>query len=122
MTKTFPRVGPDDHLYVGFRGGFQNIRDPYLLRGKKTENDFDHYDRSSTAIFILCGLGQNCKAPGQPTTAEGTALRREALELALYTMEYTHPIDNVLVFFPPVAAEKTFSDNREMLGGQSRNR
>jgi len=75
----------------------------------KTENDFDHYDRSSTAIFILCGLGQNCKAPGQPTTAEGTALRREALELALYTMEYTHPIDNVLVFFPPVAAEKTFS-------------
>ena len=75
----------------------------------KTENDFDHYDRSSTAIFILCGLGRNCKAPGQPTTAEGTALRREALELALYTMEYTHPIENVLVFFPPVAAEKTFS-------------
>ena len=24
-------------------------------------------------------------------------------------MEYTHPIENVLVFFPPVAAEKTFS-------------
>jgi hypothetical protein len=34
------RVGPDDHLYVGFRGGYQNIRDPYLLEGKKTENDF----------------------------------------------------------------------------------
>jgi hypothetical protein len=34
------RVGPDNNLYVGFRGGFQNIRDPYLLKGKKTENDF----------------------------------------------------------------------------------
>jgi hypothetical protein len=33
-------VGPDDNLYVGFRGGFQNIRDPYLLQGKKTENNF----------------------------------------------------------------------------------
>jgi hypothetical protein len=75
----------------------------------KTQSDFNHYDRSSTAIFILCGLGQNCKAEGTPTTAEGTALRREALELALYTMEYSHPIDNVLVFFPPVADEKTFS-------------
>jgi hypothetical protein len=34
------RVGPDDHLYVGFRGGYQNLRDPYLLKGKKAENDF----------------------------------------------------------------------------------
>jgi hypothetical protein len=76
----------------------------------KTLNDFNLYDRSSTAIFILCGLGQNCRvAPGAPTKARGTALRREALELALYTLEYTHPIDNVLVFFPPVANEKKFS-------------
>ena len=76
----------------------------------KTEGDFNHYDRSATAIFILCGLGKHCKVtPAEATSAEGTSLRREALELALYTMEYTHPIDNVLVFFPPVAAEKTFS-------------
>jgi hypothetical protein len=34
------RVGPEDTVYVGFRGGFQSIRDPYLLKGKKTENSF----------------------------------------------------------------------------------
>jgi hypothetical protein len=34
------QVGPDDALYVGFRGGFQNLRDPYLLKGEKAQNDF----------------------------------------------------------------------------------
>ena len=34
------QVGTDGGLYVGFRGGFQNIRDPYLLKGKKGENEF----------------------------------------------------------------------------------
>jgi hypothetical protein len=29
-----------DNLYVGFRGGYQNLRDPYLLRGPKAENNF----------------------------------------------------------------------------------
>lgn len=32
--------GADGHLYVAFRGGYQNLRDPYLLRGRKAENDF----------------------------------------------------------------------------------
>jgi hypothetical protein len=30
----------DGNLYVAFRGGYQNVRDPYLLKGKKTENNF----------------------------------------------------------------------------------
>ena len=34
------RVGADGYLYIAFRGGYQSIRDPYLLRGRKTENDF----------------------------------------------------------------------------------
>jgi hypothetical protein len=33
-------VGADGKLYVAFRGGYRNIRDPYLLQGKKAENDF----------------------------------------------------------------------------------
>jgi hypothetical protein len=70
--------------------------------------DFSRYDRSSTAIYLLCGFGQHCTlAPA--TTARGTVLRREALELALYTLKYLHPIDNVLVFFPPAEREKTVS-------------
>lgn len=33
-------VGKDGYLYVGFRTGYQNIRDFYLLKGRKTENSF----------------------------------------------------------------------------------
>ncbi len=34
------RVGADGNLYVAFRGGYHNLRDPHLLRGRKTGNDF----------------------------------------------------------------------------------
>ena len=72
----------------------------------KTLADFKLYDRSSSVIYVLCGLGQKCHltTSGSPQ-ASGTALRREALELALYTLEYLHPIDNVLVFFPPAPGQ-----------------
>lgn len=73
-------------------------------------DDFDRYDTSSSVIYILCGLGTNCNLTGgEPQAASGTALRREALELALYTLEYLHPIDHVLVFFPPAPGQKTLS-------------
>ena len=36
-------------------------------------------------------------------------LRREALELALYTLRYAKPIDNVLIFFPPLPGQKSLS-------------
>jgi len=29
-----------ENLYVGFRGGYKGLRDPWLLIGKKSENDF----------------------------------------------------------------------------------
>jgi hypothetical protein len=62
----------------------------------------------NTAVFILCGdNAATCAIThGHPSVARGTVLRREALELALYTMEYAHPVDNVLIFFPPANGEK----------------
>jgi hypothetical protein len=72
--------------------------------------DFDRFDESKSAIFVLCGLGQDCRiSEGQPSTARGAVIRREALELALYTMRYNKPIDNVLVFVPPGPNAKHFS-------------
>ena len=48
-------------------------------------------------------------------------LRREALELALYTMEYAQPIDNVLIFFPPAKGQKKLTStlffSRDELSG-----
>lgn len=72
--------------------------------------DFQRFDESKSAIFVLCGLGQNCKiGQGEPSTSRGAVIRREALELALYTMRYNKPIDNVLVFVPPGPGEKKFT-------------
>jgi hypothetical protein len=73
----------------------------------QTLADFKPYDKTKSTSFILCGAGRNCKiSEGTPSQARGTVLRREALELALYTFEYTHGIDNVLVFVPPGPGEK----------------
>lgn len=68
------------------------------------------YARNDTAVYILCGDSKTCAIPeGAPTVARGTILRREALELALYTLEYAKPIDNVLIFFPPGPGQKSLS-------------
>jgi len=76
----------------------------------QTLADFDRYEKTKSIIFVLCGGGQNCKInEGEPSPARGTVLRREALELALYTLEYARPIDNVLVFVPPGPGEKTLT-------------
>jgi hypothetical protein len=76
----------------------------------QTLGDFQLFDRSSSVIYVLCGTGKDCKInEGKATKARGTVLRREALELALYTLQYAEPIDNVLVFFPPSAGQKTLT-------------
>ena len=56
----------------------------------------------TTAVFNLCGLGSNCAiAGGTPSTDRLLLLRREALELALYTFRYVHNVDNVVSILPP---------------------
>lgn len=51
-------------------------------------------------LYNLCGLGDNCRIPGDPSAARGFLLRREILELALYTFRYTGA-DNVVGIIPP---------------------
>jgi hypothetical protein len=71
----------------------------------QTLGDFTLYDRSKSVVYVLCGDGARCNLSTGTSRARGTVLRREALELALYTMKY-EPIDNVLVFFPPGSAKE----------------
>jgi proline racemase len=54
-------------------------------------------------MYTLCGLGTNCSiAEGESTVERGALLRREALELALYTFKYVGGgVDSVLVLLPP---------------------
>jgi hypothetical protein len=95
----------------GTHGGQQSNLQGIAVVDKGNSGRVDQqYSESDTAFFVLCGAARNCAiTEGQPSLARGTVLRREALELALYTLEYAHPIDNVLIFFPPDRGEKSLS-------------
>ncbi len=54
-------------------------------------------------LYTLCGLGPKCSiASGKPSAARHLILRREALELALYTFRYTRGTDYVVALLPPL--------------------
>lgn len=56
----------------------------------------------TTAVYNLCGLGPNCSVGvGTPSAARLLLLRREAMELSMYTLKYIHGVDNVVSILPP---------------------
>jgi hypothetical protein len=60
------------------------------------------FSADETMVYILCGLGSECSIDeGEPTQERQRLLRREALELALYTFRYVDGIDYVVAFMPP---------------------
>jgi hypothetical protein len=61
------------------------------------------YGASRTLIYAFCGLGSNCSVPGPHTTSRDQLLRREALELSLYSFKYLDGIDTVVSLLPPTA-------------------
>jgi hypothetical protein len=63
----------------------------------------------STIAYNLCGIGgKNCAiGVGQPSASRLLLLRREALELALYTFKYISGTQYVLCILPPGRAQLT---------------
>jgi len=79
---------------------------PDVSTGKHEEGDYKLYNASTTVAYQMCGFGtnaQNCAITGTATTARGQLLRREALELALYTLKYVPGTNAVLTYLPPRA-------------------
>lgn len=74
-----------------------------VIRGRNGKPDTVYnLTRGTTAMYILCGLGRSCTiARGKPAAARTRLVRREILELALYTFRYEHGIDSVIVVMPP---------------------
>jgi hypothetical protein len=53
-------------------------------------------------LYRLCGLGDKCSIPeGKASSKRHLLLRREALELALYSFRYLSGVDEAVVFLPP---------------------
>jgi len=77
------------------------------LTGLRGAPDRDYaLSPSNSMMYSLCGLGTACSiASGKPSVARGTLVRREILELALYTFKYVGGIKQVLAFIPPVASK-----------------
>jgi len=73
------------------------------IRGTKGVADsIFQVDSTDSLMFSLCGLGQSCSiAKGKPSVERGTLVRREILELALYTFKYVHSVKHVIAFMPP---------------------
>ncbi len=59
-------------------------------------------DSSKAEMYTLCGLGAGCSiASGQATSTRGRLVRREALEVALYTFKFVPSVNSVIAFMPP---------------------
>jgi hypothetical protein len=75
---------------------------PNTSRGQAEATDIDAVNAADTVMYRLCGLGNACSIrEGQPSLARAALLRREALELALYTFKYVEGPGSVLVLLPP---------------------
>ena len=65
-------------------------------------DQYDIINGAQTVAYEMCGLGEHCSiASGTPSTDRDRLLRREALEIALYTFKYVGSTDAVVVFMPP---------------------
>jgi hypothetical protein len=83
--------------YVAIRAG---------QRAGLAAGDVRVIDPGETILYTFCGLGgqRNCALPGQPTVERGRLLRRQALELSLYTFKHMSDVESVISLLPPPSA------------------
>jgi hypothetical protein len=69
---------------------------------KSTGDQIVPVSPTDSVMYSLCGLGTSCSiATGKASVQRGTLVRREILELALYTFKYVGGINSVIAFMPP---------------------
>ena len=70
----------------------------------KTTKGIQVVPSGSTWTDQLCGLTPSCSiASGEATELRGRLVRREALEVALYTFKFVPAIKSIVAFMPPPA-------------------
>ena len=100
------------HEAVAVTGGPSQIQGIPLVVALRSDpahhGDVSILDNQNVVLYRMCGLGKDCSiAEGKPSVERGLLLRREALEMALYTFNYVKDIDAVTVLFPPARDPKT---------------
>ena len=69
--------------------------------GETSADDVHTLSTDDSYMFLLCGLGDACTVEGTATEDRHRLLRREALELALYTFKYMDGVKTAIVLLPP---------------------
>jgi hypothetical protein len=70
-------------------------------------SSYDVIPAANSVTYELCGLGRQCSIEsGAPSIARSRLLRREALELALYTFHFEPSIQTVVTYMPPAPGDK----------------
>jgi hypothetical protein len=78
---------------------------PDVSTGQHDQGDFTFFQPDSTVGYEMCGFSdsqRNCAAPSLSGNPE-PLLRREALELALYTLKYVPGTNAVITYLPPTS-------------------
>jgi hypothetical protein len=119
----FYRISAVDQLAVVTVANISNSTAPTTSSSSVPSNGMQvavRSDPSSSAVSVLsgstigynlCGIGgANCTiAVGQPSADRLLLLRREALELALYTFKYISGVQNVIAILPPGHTQPTLT-------------
>jgi hypothetical protein len=73
----------------------------YLVVGSSSNDQGTFtYVPGNAVVYLMCGLGRDCAIKGKASTTRFVLVRREALELALYTFKYSSNVDSVVVLPP----------------------
>ena len=79
-----------------------------VRRAANSATGIQVFPTGTTWTDQLCGLGTSCSiASGQASYTRGRLVRREALEVALYTFKFVPGIDSVVAFMPPPPGQTT---------------
>ena len=89
-------------LAVPAEGEALAVTDIAIRSGPERGDTIDIETGNGAWMFQMCGLGENCSiSEGEASTDRHRLLRREALELALYSFHYVNDVDAVIAFLPP---------------------
>jgi hypothetical protein len=99
----------DGHQLVAVTGGPQAVGGQPVVLALRSSGSEPAPLPSNGVFYQLCGTGPGCSIPGKASVERGLLVRREALELALYTFRYIGEASQVVVTFPPPPPSKSVS-------------
>ena len=100
---------PSGQQLVGLLAGPAEVRDlpiraaliQHASSNPTLDDDVEVVEIGSSVMYTFCGVGDNCSiAEGESTPERLQLLRREALEVALYTFKYVDGVDTVIALLP----------------------